>query len=88
MNIFELSGLANRTITLLVKRSQLDDTERKEIAEFHEAWAEGKQYGANEYLKYGVDGNGRAVIYRTTRNINPSTTPPDVPTTPQNYVRL
>ena len=71
-----------------MQRMQYDDAERKRFAELHEPWAAGKAYGANHYLKYGVDANGRAVLYRTTRNIASSTTPPDVPTNPQQYVKV
>ena len=83
-----LAQLFNRAIQILVQYANLEDSHRVEIAEFHEQWQAGKSYGTNHYLKYGFNDQGRAVVYRTVRNISSSTTPPDVPTTPQSYVKL
>ena len=81
-----LSQLMNRAIQLLVQNSSFDnEADRKEIAEFHEAWKEGANYKNKQYLKYGVDDNGRAVLYVTTKGISPSKTPPDKST---DYTKL
>ena len=71
---------------LFAQRMQLDDNERLRIVNLHAPWEAGKSYGTNEYLKYGADKQGRVGLYRTTRNISNSTTPPDQPATPQQYV--
>ena len=86
-NVFigELLGTAIRT---LVNRANLDDAERIEIAEFHTEWKQGSNYGTNEYRKWNVADNGRAVLYRTSRAITNSQTPPDVPTSPASWVKL
>jgi len=88
MDALAKAELLNRAIQILIQRAQLDDAERVEIAEFHEEWKTGKNYGSNIYLRYGLKENGRAQLYRTTRNVNPSTTPPDVPSSPQAYVKV
>ncbi|MCL2814385.1 MAG: hypothetical protein FWD23_07280 [Oscillospiraceae bacterium] len=92
-NIFEKLALLMEqqrkfNLFLLQTNSDLTDTQRKELAELHEGWEAGQSYGTNHYLRYGEDENGRAILYRTTRNISSATTPPNVPTNPQQYVKL
>ena len=87
MNSLEFGKLIALAIQLLIKRSQLDDTERKEVAELHEEWTQ-KAYGSNEYVRYGTTPAGRAQLWRSTRNVAASSPAPDVPTNPQNWVKL
>jgi len=70
-----------------LNRMNLDDAERKTVAEFHQEW-EQKAYGSNNYVRYGFDENGRAVLYRSTRNVAANAPAPDVPTNPSNWAKL
>ena len=74
------------TIELLLQRSQMDDWERLLFAEFHSVWESGRNYGSNEYVRYGENEQGKAGLYRSDRNINNSAIPPDQPANPRQWV--
>ena len=88
MNAIEKAALLNYAITLLVKRSQLDDNERISIAEFHEEWKSSKTYGSNEYIQYGTTANGRAQLYVSVRNVPANSPNPTVAVSPANWKKL
>ena len=73
---------------LLQANANIADSDRKKIAEFHDEWREGCSYGSNYYLTWGVDETGRAILWRTTRNVSNAAVPPDLPQNPQSYVRV
>ena len=86
MDNISLMRILNRTVQILLQaNSSVTDAQRKEVAEFHEELVVGGSYGTNQYLKYGVDENGRAVLYRTTQNIANAKTPEE---TPKSYQKL
>ena len=78
----------NRAIRILIENADLQENRRLEIINFHEGWKLGGNYGTNQYLKYQPENAEKMKLYRTTRNISNAATPPDVPTTPQQYVEV
>ena len=85
-NLF-LGELLHKAIVTLVNRANLEDNERIQIAEFHPKW-EQKSYGSNEYVNYNIASNGRAILWRSTRNVNASAPAPDQPANPVNWIKL
>jgi len=86
MNGVDSAKQLRQAIELIINRlSSLDDSERLRIAELHTKWKQGAGYGTNEYLQYGQNVQGKAGLYRTTRNIASAATPPDQPSNPQQY---
>lgn len=74
-------------IILEYNHDNMDEFAMLEIAEFFEPWRPGQNYGNNTVLKYGVDNNGRAVLYVTTRNVN-STENATPDKTPNSYAKM
>ena len=80
--------LIRRSNELYLKRSQLDDNERAELAELHEEWKQGTSYGTNEYVRFGYKPNRRAQLYVTLRAIQNSQTDPTVVTNPASWKKV
>jgi len=82
-----MAKLFNKALQLIIKRVQLDDNERVDIAELHEKWTQ-KAYGSNEYVWYGYKPNDRAQLWKSTRNVAANAPAPDIPTSPVNWVKV
>jgi len=78
----------SRAIQILVNIADIQEKQRLEIINFHQPWTQGASYGTNEFLKYTIPGENKARLYRTTRNINPANTPPNITTNPQQYAEI
>jgi len=76
-----LAQIMKKAIEILIKYANLEENDALEIAEFFEEWKPNMNYGSNQWLKYGVNEQGRAQLYTTTRNVvSQANATPDITT--------
>jgi len=73
---------------LIQLASDMSDSQRVELAELHQPWRQ-KAYKPNEYVKHGHSTTtGRAILYRSTRNVPENAQPPNASANPQYWMIL
>jgi hypothetical protein len=76
-----LSRLLRRGVeTLIQLSSDMTDAQRVELAELHRPWGP-QGYRPNEFVTHGISGTtGRAIVYRSNRNVSAGAQSPEVST--------
>jgi hypothetical protein len=83
-----MAGLMKRAIELLIFYSKdMEEAHAIEIAEFFEPWDSTKRYSSGVRMRHGAnDETGRAILWETTRAVQPNGNPPD--RVPNSYRQL
>ena len=81
-------GLFRDAIEIIVQlMPDMQEKEMLRIAEFFPHWKPNFNYGNNQFIRYGYDLNGRAVLYKTTKSfVSNANQTPDITTS--NYQKV
>lgn len=62
-----LAQQVNRAVQLTIESADFDDTTAMEVADLYEEWAAGKRYKAQKIVRYGVNKDDEAQLYRVVQ---------------------